>query len=454
MDTKIERIEGARILDSRGNPTVKAKVTLAGGAVGSASVPSGASAGVHEAKELRDGDEAYGGLDVKRAIAGVNGEIASALRGMAADDQEAVDGALREIDGTDNFARIGSNAALAVSLACARAAADAAKMPLWRYLADIAGTKPSLPSPMMNVLNGGAHATNTLDVQEFMIVPTAFETFADSLRAGAEMYRILRRILASRSLTTAVGDEGGFAPELTGNDDALALLLEAIEQAGYSGRIGLALDAAASEWCKSGVGAEASVDVVSPPGSLVPHAVQDVTIVRTETGERPCEGKGMQYLLPKSRLSFSAASLVDEWERLADKYPLISIEDGAGEDDHDGWRVLYTRLGARIMLVGDDLFVTDAARIKNGEKLANSVLIKPNQTGTLTSTLQAIAAARSLGMNIIVSHRSGDTADAFIADLSVAVGAPFIKSGAPCRAERTEKYNRLLEIEAELESLK
>ena len=411
--TTIARVSAREILDSRGHPTVEATVVLAGGAVGTGAVPSGASTGEREAIELRDGDERrYGGRGVRRAVANVNETIAPAVSGLDAKDQAAVDARLIALDGTDNKSRLGANAILAVSLATARAAAAAAGAPLYRALGGEQATL--LPVPLMNVINGGAHATNPLDFQEFMIVPHGAPSFAEAIRQGVEVYHALRKLLDRRGLTTAVGDECGFAPALASHEEALDLLVEAIGAAGYvPGRdVSLALDAAASELARDGG-----------------------YVFRKSGGARR-----------------SAEELVALYERWSAAYPIVSIEDGLGENDWPGWQRLTEALGARVQLVGDDVFVTNERILARGidEHVANAILIKLNQIGTVTETRATMARAAAAGYRSVVSHRSGETEDAFIADFAVATGAGQIKTGAPCRAERTAKYNRLLAIAEEL----
>lgn len=399
---------GREILDSRGNPTVEAEALLEDGSLGLAAAPSGASTGSYEAVERRDGDEdRYGGLGTKRAAEGVSGEISRALRGVNGLDQREVDRLLRKLDGTENLSRLGANAVLASSVAVAKAAAASRGLPLWSYLGGVGATR--LPVPMMNVLNGGAHAGNSLDVQEFMLVPLGAESFSQAVRWCAEVFHVLMKL----SGASGVGDEGGCAPNLESDEAALKLLAEAVKSAGFEpGReIAFALDAAASEW-------------------------QD----------------GDGYLLPKRKERLSRGELMDRWRSWTERYPILSIEDGLGEEDWDGWRELTRSLGKETMLVGDDLFVTNTARIRRGVELgaANAVLIKMNQIGTLSDTLDAVETSKRAGYTPVISHRSGETEDATIADLAVAVNAPFIKTGAPCRGERTAKYNRLLRIEEEL----
>lgn len=404
----IEKISAREILDSRGKPTLQVEVTLADGFLGVSSVPSGASRGKHEAHELRDGHmERYGGLGVHRAMKSVNDDIADALRGMSADNQGVIDHTLIELDGTENKERLGANAILATSLAVARAAAAAGGVPLFKYLGGV--TARQMPMPMFNILNGGAHAKNNLDIQEFMIVPTGLAAFAEAVRAGAEIYHTLGKILEKKGLSTAVGDEGGYAPNLDSDETAIELICEAIQKAGYNtGDIKIALDVASSEWYKNGV-----------------------------------------YSLPKRREKMDAESLISYYKRLSESYPIMSIEDGLAEDDFGAWVRLGEALGKDIMLVGDDLFVTNEKRLEFGIKsgIANAILVKPNQIGTLTETTNVIRKAVTWGYKFIMSHRSGETSDDFIADLAVATNAPFIKAGAPARGERVAKYNRVMGIE-------
>jgi enolase len=412
----IATIHAREVLDSRGNPTVEVEVTLEGGSTGRAIVPSGASTGAHEAVELRDGDpERYGGKGVLRAVANVNGEIADAVRGMAAEDQPALDRRLLELDGTPNKGRLGANATLGVSLAVAHAAAAATGEPLYRYLARLAGQPEPrlLPAPMLNILNGGKHAEGSTDFQEWMVMPLGGPTFAEGLRMATEVYHALGKLIDARGLPTTVGDEGGFAPPGLSNQGALELVLEAIESAGYrpGEELSVALDPASSELWQDGA-----------------------------------------YGLAREERTVSSEELVDLWAGWCGRYPIVSIEDGLAEDDWAGWRTLTERLGGSVQLVGDDLFVTNVERIERGirEGCSNAVLIKLNQIGTLTETLAAIDAARAAGWGVVISHRSGETEDTTIADLAVATGAGQIKTGAPARGERTAKYNRLLRIEAEL----
>jgi enolase 1/2/3 len=407
----IETIHARQILDSRGNPTVEAEVGLDSGARGRAAVPSGASTGEFEAAELRDGGQAWGGRGVTRAVLNVNETIAEALEGARAGDQSAIDRTLIELDGTPNKSRLGANAILGVSLAVARAAAAVAGEPLYRYL----GGEDAhvLPVPLMNVLNGGAHADNKVDFQEFMIVPVGAPTFAEALRTGTEVFHALKRTLHERRLGTAVGDEGGFAPDLDSNEAALEMLVEGIEAAGHrpGDDVLIALDPAASE-------------------------------LHDDSG----------YVLEHEGRTLSAEEMVDYWEQAVGHFPVISIEDGMDEEDWDGWRLLTQRLGDRVQLVGDDLFVTNSERLRRGVELgvANSILIKVNQIGTLTETLEAIEIAREAGYTAVMSHRSGETEDTTIADLAVATGVGQIKTGAPSRSDRVAKYNQLLRIADEL----
>ena len=409
---------GREILDSRGNPTVLAKVTLSDGSIGEAAVPSGASTGIFEAHERRDFDPSrYHGKGVLRAVEDIRSRISPALSGQRADDQEHIDYVLRELDGTPNKSALGANAMLAVSLATARAAANHYRLPLWKYVGGARSAR--LPIPMMNVLNGGAHASNNVEIQEFMIVPVGASSFAEALRMGSEIYHTLGRNLRRDGYAATVGDEGGFAPNLESDEQALDLLCEAIRDAGYStDEVRLALDAAASEW--------------------VP--------------EKQDEPYPLAYIRPKRGDTFAPDALIDYWQSLADRYPLLSLEDGLDQRDFDNWTHLTERLGARMMLVGDDLFVTNTERLREGIRrgAANAILIKPNQIGTLSETLAVIRVAHEAGYHTIMSHRSGETEDTTIADLAVATGCRFIKTGAPCRSERVAKYNRLLAIEDDL----
>jgi enolase len=407
----IERVHARQILDSRGNPTVEAEVWLASGAWGRAAVPSGASTGEFEAVELRDGGESWAGKGVTRAVANVNGELAEAVNGLDAADQAALDRAMIELDGTPNKARLGANAILGVSLAGARAAAAEANLPLWRYLGGEGAHV--LPVPMMNVLNGGAHADNRVDFQEFMVVPVGAATFSEGLRRGVEVFHALKKTLHDRGLATAVGDEGGFAPDLDSNEAALEMLMAGIQAAGYE------------------------------PGADVAIALDPAT---SEIRE------GDAYDLEHEGRKLSSEELVDYWTSAAERFPIISIEDGMDEEDWDGWKLLTDRLGDRLQLVGDDLFVTNTERLRRGIELgvANSILVKVNQIGTLTETLDAVKMAREAGYTAVMSHRSGETEDTTIADLAVATGCGQIKTGAPSRSDRVAKYNQLLRIEESL----
>jgi enolase len=411
----IQTVHAREILDSRGNPTVEVAVRLTSGVGGRAAVPSGASTGAHEAVELRDGDPGrYGGKGVLQAVANVNGEIAGALRGTEAADQEAVDRRLIDLDGTPNKARLGANAILGVSMAVARAVAAEREVPLFMQLGSENSTL--LPVPLMNILNGGAHADNSVDIQEFMVVPIGATSFAEGLRAGVEVFHALKKRLSAEGYSTSVGDEGGVAPNLGSNREAVDVILAAIEAAGYrpGEDVALALDCAATE------------------------------LYDRETGEYDFAGSG------EGRKS--SAELVEMYADWIDSYPIVSIEDGLDEDDWDGWRLLTERMGDRVQLVGDDLFVTNVERLSRGieEGIANSILIKLNQIGTVTETLEAIRMASDAGYTSVISHRSGETEDTFIADLAVATGAGQIKTGSACRSERVAKYNRLLRIEERL----
>ena len=425
MSQRIRSLSAREVLDSRGQPTVEVEVVLADGACGRAAVPSGASTGTHEALELRDTkDRRYGGKGVRQAVANVKGPIAKALKGFDAAAQAKLDGWLCELDGTPNKSRLGANAILGVSLAVAKAVAKSRGLALYRSLG---GTQAYLlPVPLMNVINGGAHADNTLDIQEFMIMPIGAPTFSEALRMGAEVFATLKKILKNQRQTTAVGDEGGFAPSLSSNEEAIRVLLQAVEQAGYTPgkHIMLALDCAANEWA-----------CLSP----------------SSDGRQVHDGA---YRLFKSdpHKRVTAAELIAQYERWASQYPLVSIEDGLGEDDWVGWRALTQRLGARIQLVGDDLFVTNVERLRRGikEHTANAILIKVNQIGTLTETLSAIDMAQRAGYGVIISHRSGETEDVTIAHLAVATNAGQIKTGSLSRSERIAKYNELLRIEEAL----
>ncbi|MES1173788.1 MAG: phosphopyruvate hydratase [Myxococcales bacterium] len=406
---EILQVNAREILDSRGNPTVEAEVQTDSG-LGRAAVPSGASTGEHEAIELRDGDKnRYLGKGVSKAVANINDQLGPALVGLSALDQPAIDRVLLELDGTPNKSKLGANAILAVSMAVARAASDTLGLPLWRYLGGIQARV--LPTPLMNIINGGMHADSGLEVQEFMIVPMGFSTFAEALRCGTEIFHSLKGILKKEGMTTSVGDEGGFAPRLASNEEAIQRIITAIEAAGYKPgeHVGIALDAAASEFYKDG-----------------------------------------KYTWDKK--PHSAAELAEVYVKLCEKYPLVSIEDGFAEDDWDGWKLLTDKLGSRVQLVGDDLFVTNKERLARGieKKIANSILIKLNQIGSLTETLDTIRLAGSAGYTSIISHRSGETEDAFIADLAVATNAGQIKTGSLSRSDRIAKYNQLLRISEEL----
>ena len=411
---QIEKVVGREIMDSRGNPTVEAEVYLADGTVGRGTAPSGASTGEFEALELRDGDKSrYQGKGVLKAVENINTTINDVLKGMDASDIYAVDKAMIEADGTKDKSNLGANAILAVSIASARAAAISLDIPLYRFLGGISGNR--LPVPMMNILNGGAHAANTVDVQEFMIMPVGAETFKEALRWCAEVFHQLSTLLKEKGLATSVGDEGGFAPDLKSDEEAIEYILKAIEKAGYQpGRdFMLAMDAASSEW----------------------------------KGEK----KG-EYILPKAGTKYTSKELIEHWKKLVDKYPIISIEDALDEEDWEGWQVLTKELGDKVQLVGDDLFVTNTERLGKGIELGcgNSILIKLNQIGSVSETLEAIKMAHKAGYTAISSHRSGETEDTTIADLAVALNTCQIKTGAPSRTERVAKYNQLLRIEEEL----
>jgi len=410
--TRIDSVKAREILDSRGNPTLEVEVKLDDGIIGRAAVPSGASTGRYEAVELRDGDKSrFGGKGVLKAVANVNNEIAKAVKGMSATDQPALDRKLIELDGTANKSRLGANAILGVSLATARAVANSAEMPLYLYL----GKEDSytLPVPMLNILNGGKHAAGSTDFQEFMVVPAGAASFSRALQMATEIYHALKKVLGDKGLNTNVGDEGGFAPSLPSNKDAIEAILAAMEKVGY--RPGkdcfIALDPAASEFYKNG-----------------------------------------KYILAREGVSLSSEEMVDYYVKWAAAYPIISIEDGMAEDDWEGWQLLTGKLGDRVQLVGDDLYVTNVERLSKGIKIkaSNSILIKPNQIGTLTETIAAIKMAQQAGWTAVVSHRSGETEDTTIADLAVGLNTGLIKAGAPCRSERTAKYNHLLRIEEEL----
>jgi enolase len=409
--SQIEQIHARQVLDSRGNPTVEVELTLDSGAAGRAIVPSGASTGEFEAVELRDGGDAWAGKGVSKAVENVNGELAEALRGADAADQQGLDGRMIELDGTPNKARLGANAILGVSLAAAKAAASENGLTLWRYLGGDAAR--ILPVPMMNVLNGGAHADNSVDFQEFMIAPAGAGSFSEGLRTGVEVFHALKKALHDRGLSTAVGDEGGFAPDLESNEAALGMLTDGIEAAGYrpGEDVFIALDPATSE-------------------------LRD----------------GDRYDLTHEKRQLSSEEMADYWADIASRYPVVSIEDGMDEEDWDGWKALTDRIGERVQLVGDDLFVTNTERLKRGidSSTANSILIKVNQIGTLSETLAAIRMAHEAGYTAVMSHRSGETEDVTIADLAVATGCGQIKTGAPSRSDRVAKYNQLLRIEEAL----
>ena len=413
--SQILAIKAREILDSRGNPTVEADVLLESGHVGRAAVPSGASTGEHEAVELRDGDkEHYLGKGVLKAVENVESMIAPAITGMDATDQRMIDGTMISLDGTENKSRLGANAILAVSMACARASAAALKLPLYRYLGGVNANV--LPCPMMNILNGGAHADNNVDFQEFMVMPVGADTFSEALQWGAEIFHTLKGVLKKRGLSTGVGDEGGFAPSLKSNVEAVELILEAMEQAGFDAgqEIALALDPAASEFFD--------------------------------------KERGVYVFKKSDKTELTPQQMADYWADWTRKYPIVSIEDGLAEDDWTGWRYITDLIGDRIQLVGDDLFVTNTDRLARGieEGCANSILIKVNQIGTVSETMDAIDLARRNGYTAIISHRSGETEDTFIADLAVATGVGQIKTGSACRTDRIAKYNQLLRIEEEL----
>lgn len=412
--TAIEKVIGREILDSRGNPTVEAEVYLADGTVGRGTAPSGASTGEFEALELRDGDKSrYGGKGVSKAVENINTVINDAVKGIDASDTYAVDKAMIDADGTKDKSKLGANAILAVSIAAARAASIAMGVPLYRFLGGVSGNR--LPVPMMNILNGGAHAANTVDVQEFMIMPVGAPSFKEALRQCAEVFHALAALLKSKGLATSVGDEGGFAPDLGSDEEAIRYILEAVKNAGYEpGKdFMIAMDAASSEW------------------------------------KGPKKG---EYILPKAGTKFTSSELIAHWKKLVEKYPIISIEDALDEEDWEGWQELTKELGGKVQLVGDDLFVTNTERLAKGISLGcgNSILIKLNQIGSVSETLEAIKMAHKAGYTAISSHRSGETADTTIADLAVALNTCQIKTGAPSRSERVAKYNQLLRIEEEL----
>ena len=412
---EIEKVIGREIIDSRGNPTVEAEVHLVDGTVARGAAPSGASTGEFEALELRDGDKSkFGGKGVSRAVENINTTINSALVGMDAGDTYAIDQAMIQADGTKDKSNLGANAILAVSIACARAAADALEIPLYRFLGGVNGNR--LPVPMMNIVNGGCHALSSgLDVQEFMIMPVGAPSFKECIRWCTEVFHALAGILKDRGLATSVGDEGGFAPALKSDEEAIETILEAVKTAGYEpGKdFKIAMDAASSEWKTGTVG---------------------------------------EYKLPKAGTVYTSEQLIDHWKKLVEKYPIISIEDALDEEDWEGWKKLTAELGDKVQLVGDDLFVTNAQRLRKGIELgaANAILIKVNQIGTLSETFETIKTAQEAGYNVIVSHRSGETEDTIIADIAVAFNTGQIKTGAPCRSERVAKYNRLLRIEEQI----
>jgi len=412
MSTYIEGIHAREILDSRGNPTIEVEVELENGVIGSAAVPSGASTGAHEAVELRDGDKKrYGGKGVLKAVENVNEILAAELIGEDALDQIAIDRLMLEMDGTPNKGKLGANAILGVSLAVAKAASVALDLPLWRYLGGVGAH--ALPVPMMNIMNGGKHAAGSTDFQEFMVMPVSAPTFGEALRMSAEIYASLKKVLHDRGLSTTVGDEGGFAPSLGGNEAALMVINEAVEKAGYE------------------------------PGKDVFYAL-DAAVTELYQG-----GK---YVLEIEGKTLTGEQLVDLWEDWCNRYPIISLEDGCSEDDWETWKLLTDRIGSRVQLVGDDLFVTNTERLRRGieTKTANSILVKVNQIGTLTETLEAVEMAKRAGYTAVISHRSGETEDTTIADIAVALNAGQIKTGAPSRSDRVAKYNRLLRIEEEL----
>ena len=411
-DLTIEDIYGRQILDSRGNPTVEVEVTLASGAMGRAAVPSGASTGAHEAHELRDeGEKAYGGKGVQQAVSNVNGEIADALIGMDATDQQAVDQAMIALDGTENKSRLGANAILGVSLATAKAAAESVGLPLYRYLGGVSAR--TLPVPMMNILNGGKHAADSTDFQEYMVMPFGAQSFEEALQMGAETYQALKKVLKKRGYGTNVGDEGGFAPSLKTNVEAFEVIVEAIQQAGYT------------------------------PGEDIYLAMDPATSEIYDNGK---------YVLTREGRDLNSEQMVDLWEKWVNEYPIVSIEDGLDEDDWAGWELMVARLGDKIQIVGDDLLVTNVERLSQAieRNAANSILVKLNQIGSLSETIAAVTMAQRVGWTAVISHRSGETEDTTIADLAVALNAGQIKTGAPARSDRVAKYNQLLRIEDEL----
>ena len=412
-NTRIEHVQGRQVFDSRGNPTVEADVRLADGSTGRAAVPSGASTGEHEALELRDGGDTYMGKGVLQAVANINGELSQALAGKDAADQRSIDDTMLELDGTDGKKRLGANAILGVSMAAARAAAASRGLPLYVHLGSESSSR--LPCPMMNIINGGEHADNNVDVQEFMILPSGAASFTEAMRIGSEIYHHLKTVLSADGLSTAVGDEGGFAPNLGSNEDAVKIILQAVEAAGYKAGedVQISLDVAASEFFNK------------------------------ETGEYELTGEGRKL---------DADQMIEFYTNLVDSYPIFSIEDPLDENDWEGWQKMTAALGERVCLVGDDLFVTNIKRLQRGieEKSANAILIKLNQIGSVSETLDAIELARENGFKNLISHRSGETEDSFIADLAVATEAGLIKTGAPCRSDRVAKYNQLLRIEEKL----
>lgn len=406
----IDKICGFEVLDSRGNPTVRAEVMLSDGTVGAASVPSGASTGIHEAAELRDDDERYCGKGVRKAVSNINKIIAPALKGYNSSDTARIDNTMIQLDGTKNKSGLGANAILAVSLAAAKAAARYYRIPFYKFIGGVSANR--LPVPMMNILNGGVHASNNVDIQEFMIMPVGACCFKEGLRMGSEIYHSLGKVLKAKNLSTTVGDEGGYAPDLGSDEEAIEVIIEAVEKAGYStDTVKIALDAAASEWYKNGV-----------------------------------------YTLPKRKINMTSAELISYWDDLVSRYPIVSLEDPLGEQDWEGWSSITEKLGGLIQLVGDDLFVTNTKYLRKGIEMgaANSILIKYNQIGTLSEALNAVRLAKDSGYTAVISHRSGETEETAIADIAVGTNAGQIKTGAPCRSDRTAKYNRLLRIEADI----
>lgn len=406
----IDRICGFEVLDSRGNPTVRAEVMLSDGTAGGASVPSGASTGIHEAAELRDKDERYCGKGVQKAVSNINKIIAPALKGFNSLDISRIDNAMIQLDGTKNKSELGANAILAVSLAAAKAAARHYRLPFYRFIGGAAANR--MPVPMMNILNGGAHASNNVDIQEFMIMPVGACCFKEGLRMGSEIYHSLGKVLKAKNLSTTVGDEGGYAPDLGSDEEAIELIIEAVEKAGYNtDTVKIALDAASSEWYENG-----------------------------------------SYTLPKRKISMTSAELISYWDDLISRYPIVSLEDPLGEQDWEGWSSITEKLGGLVQLVGDDLFVTNTKYLRKGIEngAANSILVKYNQIGTLSEALNAVRMAKDSGYTAVISHRSGETEETAIADIAVGTNAGQIKTGAPCRSDRTAKYNRLLRIEADI----